>query len=138
MIVKTITLQNYRGFTAPTKIVLDKHSLVIGPNGIGKTSILGALRLLLGRERMYKELDEYDWPQGSPIDDEGNEVEIRISAVITGLTQQDEDILGVAANGSAFRKFDANTNTLLDEDFGRDYKQAGIELGFAARYNEID
>ena len=50
MILKTLALEQFRGFTART--VLDFHpqfTLIVGENGVGKTSVLWALRVLLSQ-----------------------------------------------------------------------------------------
>lgn len=50
MILKTLTLEQFRGFTART--VLDfqpQFTLIVGENGVGKTSVLWALRVLLSQ-----------------------------------------------------------------------------------------
>jgi predicted ATP-binding protein involved in virulence len=48
MIVENLTVEQYRGFTARTSIDFDGHlTVLVGENGVGKTSVLWALRVLL-------------------------------------------------------------------------------------------
>src|SRR5438093_1755613 len=48
MILKSLTIEQYRGFASRTPIEFDpSFTLIVGENGVGKTSILWALRVLL-------------------------------------------------------------------------------------------
>ncbi len=48
MILKTLTVEQYRGFTTRTALELEPRlTLIVGENGVGKTSVLWALRVLL-------------------------------------------------------------------------------------------
>ncbi len=48
MILKSLTVEQYRGFTSRTSIEFDpRFTLIVGENGVGKTSVLWALRVLL-------------------------------------------------------------------------------------------
>jgi predicted ATP-binding protein involved in virulence len=48
MILKSLTVEQYRGFASRTPIEFDpSFTLIVGENGVGKTSVLWALRVLL-------------------------------------------------------------------------------------------
>ena len=48
MILKSLTVEQYRGFASRTPIEFDPiFTLIVGENGVGKTSVLWALRVLL-------------------------------------------------------------------------------------------
>ena len=48
MILKSLTVEQYRGFASRTTIEFDpSFTLIVGENGVGKTSVLWALRVLL-------------------------------------------------------------------------------------------
>ena len=48
MILKSLTVEQYRGFVSHTSIEFNpKFTLIVGENGVGKTSVLWALRVLL-------------------------------------------------------------------------------------------
>lgn len=42
------------------------HTVFVGPNNCGKTTVLEALALLFGRDRMVRALTEYDFFGGNP------------------------------------------------------------------------
>lgn len=63
--VNRIKIKNFRGIEAAT-IVLPKHTVLIGDNNTGKTTILEALDLALGPDRLnrFPPIDEHDFYQG--------------------------------------------------------------------------
>ena len=57
MYIDSIEIKNFRGIKKG-KIRFGKHSVIIGPNNCGKTTIIEALALLLGRDQMVRHLTE--------------------------------------------------------------------------------
>lgn len=45
---------------------LGAHSVLVGPNNVGKTTVIEALALLLGRDRLVRELTEHDFFGSAP------------------------------------------------------------------------
>ncbi|MEV8628584.1 AAA family ATPase [Streptomyces sp. NPDC051079] len=95
MKVRRLTLQHFRGVSRGT-VLLDGHSLLVGSNSIGKSTVCEALELLLGPERMFRRpvVDEYDFygAQYQPVD--GALPEIRLEAVLTDLSPAAERRFG--------------------------------------------
>ena len=62
MKVQRLSLQNYRGIREGT-VIFDGHSLLVGSNSVGKSTICEALDLVLGPERMFRRpvIDEFDF-----------------------------------------------------------------------------
>ena len=60
-----LKINNFRGIKS-ADILLPKHGVLIGDNNIGKTTILEALDLVLGPDRLnqYPPIDEHDFFQG--------------------------------------------------------------------------
>ena len=65
MRVSRITIANFRGISSAT-ILLPNHAVLIGDNNTGKTTILEALDLALGPDRLNRmpPVDEHDFYQG--------------------------------------------------------------------------
>lgn len=65
MRVARITIENFRGIRQAT-IFLPKHGVLIGDNNTGKTTILEALDLVLGPDRLNRQppIDEHDFFRG--------------------------------------------------------------------------
>jgi putative ATP-dependent endonuclease of OLD family len=79
MKIHSVTIENFRGIRAAT-LVLPDHAILIGDNNAGKSSVLEAIDLVLGPDRLNRRppVDEHDFYQGKyraeipDADDEGN------------------------------------------------------------------
>src|SRR4030042_7198890 len=60
-----IEFRNFRGIREG-RVVLPKHSVLLGANNAGKTTVVEALALLFGRERMVSPITDWDFFEGSP------------------------------------------------------------------------
>lgn len=60
-----IEFQNFRGIREG-RVVLPKHTVLLGANNAGKTTIVEAMALLFGRERMDSPITDWDFFEGSP------------------------------------------------------------------------
>jgi putative ATP-dependent endonuclease of the OLD family len=64
-----VSIKNFRGIREST-IILPKHAVLLGDNNTGKTTILEAIDLVLGPDRLNRTppIDEHDFYQGKYID----------------------------------------------------------------------
>ncbi|MFC1633578.1 ATP-dependent endonuclease [Planctomycetota bacterium] len=60
-----VELRNFRGIREG-KVVLPQHTVLLGANNAGKSTIVEALALLFGRERMVSPVSDWDFHNGSP------------------------------------------------------------------------
>lgn len=60
-----IEFQNFRGIRKG-RVVLPTHAVLLGANNAGKTTIVEALALLFGRERMVSPITDWDFFEGAP------------------------------------------------------------------------
>ncbi|BDU77436.1 ATP-dependent nuclease [Mesoterricola sediminis] len=60
MRIATLKIENFRGVNTGV-VQFGKHSILIGDNNTGKTTLIEALALLLGRDRLVRELTEHDF-----------------------------------------------------------------------------
>jgi putative ATP-dependent endonuclease of OLD family len=60
-----LELRHFRGVEGGV-IVLPKHAVLLGANNAGKSTIVEALALLFGRERMVTPISDWDFFEGSP------------------------------------------------------------------------
>lgn len=60
-----LELRHFRGVEHGV-IVLPKHTVLLGANNAGKSTIVEALALLFGRERMVSPISDWDFYKGSP------------------------------------------------------------------------
>jgi energy-coupling factor transporter ATP-binding protein EcfA2 len=63
--VADLYIENFRGIKT-AKIRFGRHSVLVGPNNCGKTTIIEALALLFGRDRLIRTLTEHDFFGGDP------------------------------------------------------------------------
>jgi putative ATP-dependent endonuclease of OLD family len=89
MKVVRLTISNFRGIKS-AELLFDGHTLMVGSNNVGKSTICEALDLVLGPDRLnrYPPIDEFDFYNSdylSPAAEEGAErapIPLRIEAVL--------------------------------------------------------
>lgn len=93
-------------------IHLTGHTLLVGGNNIGKSTVCEALDLVLGPERLYRRpvVDEHDFHCGRYLDAEKNPIEIRIEAILTDLAPEAE-----LKFHRHLRRWDATTGDFADQ-----------------------
>lgn len=89
MRVRQLEIENFRGI-AEGRVVFQQHTLLVGGNNIGKSTVCEALDLVLGAERLFRRpvVDEHDFSNGDYLADDGSPLEIRVRAVLTDLTDE--------------------------------------------------
>ena len=65
MKIYSIAIENFRGIRS-AKLILPDHAVLIGDNNTGKSSVLEAIDLVLGPDRLSRRppVDEHDFYQG--------------------------------------------------------------------------
>jgi putative ATP-dependent endonuclease of OLD family len=100
MKVVRLTINNFRGIR---KAVLhfEGHTLLVGANNVGKSTICEALDLVLGPDRLnrFPVVDEYDFHNAVYVAQDGSPVPMTIEVVLTDLTP---DVLRRCANNMEF------------------------------------
>lgn len=138
MRVARITIENFRGIRQAT-IFLPKHGVLIGDNNTGKTTILEALDLVLGPDRLNRQppIDEHDFfrgvytakpeviavpatneavadgnsePQANEVNAPAQPVKISIEVTVTDLTEEQKGKFG-----DYIEFWDSVTDSLYDE-----------------------
>jgi putative ATP-dependent endonuclease of the OLD family len=112
MRVRRLTIENFRGVSRGA-IDFRGHTLLVGGNNIGKSTICEALELVLGPERLFRRpiIDEHDFHNGRYLNDDGSRVEIRIEAILTDLAEESETKLF-----SRTRPWSDSRNGFIDVD----------------------
>jgi len=88
--VRRVSISNFRGVRSGC-VLLDSHSLLVGANAVGKSTVCEALDLVLGLERLYRRpvIDEYDFFEARYRGEAGQPgPEVRIEVVLTGLSAE--------------------------------------------------
>ncbi|MGH8995214.1 MAG: ATP-dependent nuclease [Acidimicrobiales bacterium] len=138
MKVQRLRLRNYRGIQEGT-VFLDGHSLLVGSNSVGKSTICEALDLVLGPERMFRRpvIDEFDFFGARYQERDGILPEVRIELVLTGLSEAAERRFG-----GHLRPWSATANDFLDQEPGAidklDDAEWCLPLLFIGRFNPAE
>ena len=86
-----IKLSNFRSFLGEHEFeVAGGANFFVGPNNCGKSTIIEALALLLGRDRLIRDLTEHDFFGSDPVAAD------RISIVATLILRRSPGSAGVA------------------------------------------
>jgi putative ATP-dependent endonuclease of the OLD family len=130
MKVAALTIENFRGIRSG-KVVFHDHSVLVGPNNTGKTSIIEALVLVLGRDRLVRDLTEHDFYGSNPQPAD----RVKIVTTITGFASEDFTTLP-----DWFRDgrgvpvwFDPETGEVAPEKT-QDRQTLACQIAFAARF----
>lgn len=89
MRVARLKIKNFRGIAA-AELHFGSHTVLIGDNNTGKSSVLEAIDLVLGPDRISRSspIDEHDFYASCYLDAEGNPVSIEIELVVTDLSSE--------------------------------------------------
>lgn len=138
MQIRLVTIENFRGVRSGS-VHLAGNSLLVGGNGVGKSTVCEALDLVLGPERLFRRpvVDEYDFYGADyrPRED-GTLPTIRIEVVLTDL--------GEAAQRrfhTHLRRWDTDAATYVPADPDGGSLEAGewcLPLLFLGRYNPAE
>jgi putative ATP-dependent endonuclease of OLD family len=91
MRVTRLKVEDFRGIKH-CEIIFQGHTVLVGDNNTGKSTILEAVDLVLGPERLsrYSVIDEHDFYAGQYIGDEENPISITVEVVITDLSKEQQ------------------------------------------------
>jgi putative ATP-dependent endonuclease of OLD family len=87
--IAQISIKNFRGISQG-KLSLPGHVVLIGDNNSGKSSVIEAIDLALGPDRINRAapIDEHDFYAGRYLDADGNPVPIEIEVTIVDLSPE--------------------------------------------------
>lgn len=129
MRIRRIRVFGFRGVTSADIHVL-RDAALVGPNGCGKSTIVDALSLALGRPKMVRPLTEHDFAGSSP----DPSARIRVLVTLIGFPKEDPE------NHDQWFRMGRGVEKWIDPA-GREHTMptAGAELcitiGFAARFD---
>jgi putative ATP-dependent endonuclease of the OLD family len=87
--IAQLSIKNFRGISEGT-LTLPGHVVLVGDNNSGKSSVIEAIDLALGPDRINRvaAIDEHDFYAGRYLDGEGNPVPIEIEVTIVDLSPE--------------------------------------------------
>lgn len=89
MRVRRLTMCNFRG-VKEGRVDFPQHTLLVGGNNVGKSTVCEALELVLGPERLSRRpvIDEHDFYAGQYLEAAGKAIEVTITAILTDLSDE--------------------------------------------------
>lgn len=129
--IALLEINNFRGIRSGKIQFLD-HTVLIGPNNSGKTTIIEALALVLGRDRLVRNLTEHDFFGSEP----GIPDRITIVATISGFEPENfTEHPDWFRDGRGIPKwFDPRTGEVVAEKT-EDAQILACQIAFAARFD---
>lgn len=135
MKIARIKISNFRGIKS-AELLLPDHVVFVGDNNTGKSSVLEAVDLVLGPERLHRQspIDEHDFYAGEYIGTDDAPVAITVEVVVVGLS--DEQILHF---GNHIEWWNTETNSLLSdpppEETDKPEVFHALRVGFEGKYD---
>lgn len=136
MHIARLKISGFRGVRS-ADITLGRHVVLVGPNNSGKTTVIEALALLFGRDRLVRRLTEHDFHGSAP----DERARILCIATVTGFTPNDphHHSSWFSPERGVEKWFDPQAKTLSGEPDAR-HTELAVQIGFAARFDldELD
>lgn len=138
MRIRRLKLKNFRS-VAEGEVYFFGHTVIIGPNSVGKSTVCEALDLLLGPDRLSRvsPIDEHDFFGRQYLDDNDNPepIFIELEVVLTDLT---EDVLTRFNTHIEF--WNVETNSIFDEtaspeDIDEENATRALRIKFEGHYD---
>ncbi len=137
MQIRRLRLKNFRSVESG-EVLFNEHTVLIGSNSVGKSTVCEALDLLLGPDRLSRSspINEHDFHQRTYLDDDGEPITIELEIVLTDLSPELE------AKYRAHREYwDTEDETLLDEaddpeDTDLDQVTPALRIMFEGNYDK--
>jgi putative ATP-dependent endonuclease of OLD family len=131
MHIVRLKISGFRGVRS-ADISFGQHVVLVGPNNSGKTTIIEALALLFGRDRLVRRLTEHDFHGSAP----DETARILCIATLTGFTPNDphHHSSWFSPERGVEKWFDPNTKTLSAASNAQ-HTDLAVQIGFAARFD---
>ncbi len=131
MYVARLKISGFRGVQT-ADIALGQHTVLVGPNNSGKTTIIEALALLCGRDRLVRRLTEHDFYGSEP----NEQSRILCIATVTGFTPNDPEYhpSWFSMERGVEKWLDPDTKILSASQDER-HTDLAVQIGFAARFD---
>ena len=128
-----LEISGFRGINRAL-IHFQPHTVLLGPNAVGKSAIVDAFGLVLGRQRLVRPIGDHDFFRSSP----APESRIKIIATITGFPKNEIEFNQTWFNtkdGAVPFWWNSKEGDIKCEK-GSDDCQLCCQIAFAARFDE--
>lgn len=131
MHIVRLKIRGFRGIQS-ADIAMGRHAVLVGSNNSGKTTIIEALALLFGRDRLVRRLAEHDFHGSAP----DVAARITIIATVTGFPYNDpqHNTAWFGLDCGVEKWLDPNVRTLRATPDAQ-HTELAVQIGFAARFD---
>lgn len=131
MNIVRLKISGFRGVRSGD-ILLGPHAVLVGPNNSGKTTIIEALALLVGRDRLVRRLTEHDFHGSAPVET----TRIIFIATVTGFSPNDppHHPFWFSPERGVEKWLDPDAKTLTPVP-DAEHTDLAVQIGFAARFD---
>lgn len=131
MHIVRLKISGFRG-VCTADITLGRHAVLVGPNNSGKTTVLEALALLFGRDRLVRRLTEHDFHGSAP----DEKARILCIATVAGFTPNDphHHSSWFSPERGVEKWLDPNAKTISATPDAQ-HTDLAVQIGFAARFD---
>lgn len=134
MNVVRLRVSGFRGLSS-ADIKFGQHSVLVGPNSSGKTTIIEALALLFGRDRLVRRLTEHDFHGSAP--DETSRI-LCIATVAGFIPNDPHHHPAWFSPERGVEKWMDPSDKSLSPVPGERHTDLAVQIGFAARFDLDD
>jgi putative ATP-dependent endonuclease of OLD family len=131
MRIADLTIRNFRGIREG-RISFGRHTVLVGPNSSGKTTVIEALTMLFGRDRLIRTLTEHDFFGSDP--QPADRIQIVATVVDFAPNTPDDHLEWFRPERAVPKWYDPATGQLhavkVDES-----NLLAAQIGFAARFD---
>jgi energy-coupling factor transporter ATP-binding protein EcfA2 len=129
MNIARLRISGFRGLKS-ADLRFGQQAVLIGPNGCGKSTVVDALSLVLGRTKMVRPLTEHDFSGSDPVPASRITIVATLTGFSSGLAEDHEDWF---QHGRGVPKWiDGKGTEFAEPGAGR---QLSVNVGFAARFD---
>lgn len=131
MHIVRLKISGFRGVRS-ADIALGRHAVLVGPNNSGKTTVIEALALLFGRDRLVRRLTEHDFHGSAP----DEMARILCIATVTGFAPNDphHHSSWFSLERGVEKWLDPKAKTLSATP-DTQHTDLAVQIGFAARFD---
>ena len=136
MYLAKLNISNFRG-VSKADLKLSEHFILLGNNNSGKSTIIDAIGLVLGKESLVRNIGDWDFFGGNPQPED----RIIIVGLLTDFEFNDESREKEwfnNINGGIPKWYNEETGEIFTNQNEAQTLKLSVEIGFAARFNKED
>lgn len=136
MYLAKLNISNFRG-VSKAELKLSQHFILLGNNNSGKSTIIDAIGLVLGKESLVRNIGDWDFFGGNPQPED----RIMIIGLLTDFEFNEESREKEwfnNINGGIPKWYNEESGEIFNSQNAEKSLKLSVEIGFSARFNKDD